>query len=80
MSEEHEADESAEADDAPRELDDREVEVDGGDLPKFDPVFDLERWDTAEGPVIGLRYDGPDIASPADRVAYVRAAMEHGDA
>lgn len=58
----------------------REVVVDGGDLPKFDPTFDLERWDTDEGPVIGVRYDGPEVPSGADRVAFVRAAMEHGSA
>ncbi len=78
MTDEHEvtADEDG-ADD--RVLDSREVRVDGGDLPKFEPAFTLERWETDEGPVVGVRYHGPDVASPEQRVAYVRAAMEHHD-
>lgn len=65
--------------DVPVEPEDQtEIEVDGGDLPKFDPEFELEHWDTEEGPVVGVRYDGPEVPSKADRVAFVRAAMEHG--
>ncbi len=78
MSDERQPEESAD-EAVPDGLGEREVQVDGGDLPKFDPAFTLERWETEEGPVVGVRYDGPEVASPADRVAYVRAAMEHGD-
>ena len=82
MSEERQADDAEspggepEGTDAPPQLETRNIQVDGGDLPKFEPEFTLERWETEEGPVVGVRYDGPELATPAERVAFVRAAME----
>lgn len=57
----------------------RQIEVDGGDLPTFDPAFDLKRWTSPEGPVVGVDWEGEDLPSGADRVAFVRAAMARDD-
>lgn len=76
MSDAHDEVEEA-ADEVVADAEAHSVQVDGGTLPKFKPEFELERWETKEGPVVGVRYDGPEVASPAERVAYVRAAMEH---
>lgn len=82
MTDEHSADGADEEFDEPEDegrVEQQGVQVDGGGLPKFDPSFTLETWDTEEGPVVGVRYEGTEVPSAADRVAYVRAAMEHSE-
>ena len=49
--------------------------VDGGDLPKFDPPFELVTWDTPDGPVVGVDYTGETLPTPAERIAAVERAM-----
>lgn len=70
-------DDAADIPEAPptTEAEERQVEVDGGDLPTFDPSFELRRWDSPEGPVVGVDWEGDDLPSGSDRVTFVRAAM-----
>ena len=49
--------------------------IDGGELPKFEPTFELRAWDTPEGPVLGVPYEEAEVPTPEDRIAYVRSAM-----
>lgn len=59
----------------PADPEGRRIEVDGGDLPKFEPLVPLQRWDTEEGPVVGVPWEGDPVPTAEERVAYVRAAM-----